>query len=342
MSQFSTPPHDQAQVLRKLAQPAASGGASEQIKSNGLVADSLRPVGSKSVGSEPMQTPSVTGGVDPTRAPQGLRLQHKIDNAPHVVLISETHSLQGGIALALHLANQISDDGHRVLLVDLAPAASRLGDAIAANPQRFRDWIDQVQPLWTPAPHGRTLHTWNTSRLQLDVVAQLASDFPTAEQMPRICEQLVRQLGQQRSPESEDQPKQYRTVFLLSEFVGVPLDSAAWQAADEIWLLHDMAIKAEQIRAGLAARLSPRSRGQRMVLLAKQPPTLRNWASRRRVERLEQPLGSNLELSHSVEHFQVAWPQVPSRLARSMAGTAREVATQLHNLSRPHSTRQAS
>jgi len=342
MSQFSTPPHDQAQVLRKLAQPATSGGAPEPIKFIGLAADSLRPVGSEPVGSEPAGTQSVTDGVDPMPAPQGLRLQHKIDNTPHVVLISEMHSLQGGIALALHLARQVSDSGQRVLLVDLAPAASRLGDAIAANPQRFRDWGDQVQPLWTPAPHGRTLHAWNNSRLQLDVVAQLATEFPTAEQMPRICEQLVRQLGQPRSPDTDEKPKQYCTVFLLSEFVGVPLDSAAWQAADEIWLLHDTVKKAEQIRAGLAARLSPRSRGQRMVLLAKQAPTLRNWASRRRVERLEQPLGSCSDLAHSVEHFQVAWPQVPSRLARSMAGTARDVASQLLKVSRPHSTRQAS
>lgn len=337
MSQFTTPPHDQAQVLRKLARPVSGGGASEAIQSIGLSAD-----GPRAVPGKPVDAQAVAESNLPARSPHESRSQHKIENAPHVVLVSETHSLQGGLALALHLARQISDSGQRALLVDLAPAASRLGDAIAANSQRFPDWTDQVQPLWTPAPHGRTLHTWNTSRLPLDIVAQLTTEFPTAEQMPRICEQLVRQLGQQRSQESDGLPKHYRTVFLLSEFVGVPLDSAAWQAADEIWLLHDIGMKAEPIRAGLAARLSPRSRGQRMVLLAKQPPKLRNWASRRRVERLGQPLGGYAEPGHNVEHYQLAWPQVPNRLARSMAGTAREVAAQLLAGARPHSTRQAS
>lgn len=309
MSQFSNRPHDQAQVLRALAQPAPSSASAPVEK----------------------QSPP-------------LRSQHKIDNAPHVVLISETHSLQGVLPLALHLVQHVSAPQNRTLLVDLSPAASRLADAIACNPDRFHGWAEHMQPLWTPALHGRTLHAWKPSRRPADLLAQLETEFPSAEQMPRICEQLVRQLGQQRATSAESEGTHYKTVVLLSEFVGVPLDSAAWQAADEVWLFHDLAAKPEQIHAGLAARLSPHTHGQRIVLLMKQPPTLRNWASRRRIERLDGGLDTYAKHWKDVERFQIAWPQVPARLARSISGTAHELALQLltKNESKPRSTRQAS
>ncbi len=329
MSQFSTPPHDQAHGLRSLAQPATGGAASEPVK-----------MSSSAVAHPKNSTPTLEKNV--VQSSKLLHVQDKIDHAPYVVLISETPSLQGVLPLALHLVKQVSQSKSRALLVDLTPAASRMTDAISSNFHRFRDWADQVQPLWTPSLHGRTLHAWKPSQRSVDVLAQLATEFPTAEQMPRICEQLVRQLGQQRALGVESESMQYGTVILLSEFVGVPLDSAAWQAADEIWLFHDVASKPEQIRAGLNARLSPLSRGQRIVLLSKQPPTLRHWAARRRVERLDVGLDVHARHWNGMERFQIAWPQVPARLARSLSGTARELVQHLMDASHPRSTRQAS
>jgi hypothetical protein len=285
--------NDQAQLLRQLAQP-------------------------------PESTKSEVGD-EPSVLDEHFTLRH----APHVVLISELPSLQHGVSLALHMARRLSEQEPGTLLVDLAPAASRLPSAIAATPEAFVGWGSKIQPFWSTSAHGRTLTNWTETRpAHLDILAQPAGDLPSIDQMPRLCEQLIRQIGNQGRI-GADNPATYKSVIMLSECVGVPLDSVCWQAADTVILLHDSEVVADQLWSILAARLVTASRGQRLLLLQKRMPTLRDWTSRRRMQRRDDVPCELINLLPIAERWDVIWPHVQTRLSRSMRATANELVEQV-------------
>ncbi|MEZ6136056.1 MAG: hypothetical protein R3C53_14235 [Pirellulaceae bacterium] len=293
-------PDDQAQLLRRLAEP------SRDI--NDLV-------------NSPAARAAIT---------QGQPSDPRIANAPHVVLVSELPSLNGGLVLALQMAQEMAlqargadlASGSATLLADLAPAASRLPAVLADQHGLMHA---ESQPMWQASSHGRTLAKWTKGQAhQLTVVAQPAGEFPTVEQFPRLCEQLIRHIagkGREHGPGTDV----YRNVFMLSECVGLPLDASCWRAADVILLLHDVAADAEQLHSLVSARLPKPTQGQRVILMRKELPRLRTWSSRRRIEsRSDVPSDLERVLPHA-EYFSICWPQYHRKLARSMRSTARDL-----------------
>lgn len=250
---------------------------------------------------------------------------YRIHNAPHVILLTETPNLQGAFPLVLHLAQASSSQTEPGLIVDLSPAASRLTHFLKAKASRFSHWYEKIQPWWADQTQGRTLNTWQRGEA-VDLLAQVGNEFPTASQMPRLCEQVVRHLAQPRV-QADGTPTPYRQVFLLSEYAGVPLDLAAWHAADEIWILHDSKHSVEQVAAHLAARITVGSHhsGQRIVLLNKVVPKLSSWPQRRRVE--PAPHSSSVFTAHwpHLEAYNLSWPLLSGRLVQSLARTARDL-----------------
>lgn len=231
MQQYSgDPTDDQARRLRQLAQPSGTDG--------------------------------------PTSRSTNKQFRHL---QPHVVLVSEFPGLQQAYLLAWHLAHRLSNRRVGSRLVDLAPAASRLPHCLAtAHPAR--DGLKHLipQPLWSESLHGRRLASWvKVADSPVSIVAQPAGHFPTAEQMPRICEQLlraVRRAGDETGTSSDSAGRQ--NLILLSECNGLPLDQACWQAADEIILLvPELPGASELVRSAIAARLPQRSDAQRIFLL---------------------------------------------------------------------------
>jgi hypothetical protein len=245
-------------------------------------------------------------------------------HVPYVILLSESPALQGAFSLALHLAQLAHAASAPVLVADLAPAASRLGQTLRGC-SRFSHLRDSIQPLWIDSTHGRTLHSWNRSG-SIDLIAQLGSEFPTSSQMPRIIEQLIRHLSQPRL-NTHGEYSNYHYVFLLSEQAGVPLDSAAWKSADEVWLFHDPKHSLESAAFHMAARLSsgPSCSQQQLVLVNKLPPKLADWARRQRLEvdRARHP--ALLERWPLHRSFNLTWPILSGRLTQSLSRAAREL-----------------
>lgn len=176
-----------------------------------------------------------------THAP--VRLSERVLTWPRVVLISEFPGTDIGARFAFHLAcvlGQPSADGRspklgthsrsnnfRNLLVDLAPAASRL-------PYVLSDCvpIDMHPPLWRSLSIGRPLSVVDLRQQYPLAVAAESHTVPCAiDQIPRLYEQLVRQLSRQG--------ERYRWIVLLALDNIVPLDRACWQAADDVVLLTD-------------------------------------------------------------------------------------------------------
>lgn len=250
----------------------------------------------------------------------------RLHGAPHVVLVTETAALQGAFPLILHLAQLEAELAAPILVVDLAPAASRLVHGLGHPASRLAHWRGNIQPFWVDSTHGRTLNNWNRAG-GVDLIAQVDGEFPDSSQMPRLCEQLVRQLAQPR-PQTDGEPiVNYRQVFLLSECVGVPLDRAAWQAADEIWVMHDPKQPLETVAAHLATRIGrgPRSTAQRLVLLNKVLPKLGGFAQSRRIIAARHPATALTAAWPHVEAYDLSWPILSSRLSITLARAARDV-----------------
>ncbi len=250
----------------------------------------------------------------------------RLNGTPHVVLVTETAALHGAFPLILHLAQLEAERAAPVLVVDLAPAASRLVHGLGHPASRLAHWRGNIQPFWIDSTHGRTLNNWNRAG-GVDLIAQLDGEFPDSSQMPRLCEQLVRQLAQPR-PQTDGEPVvNYQQVFLLSECVGVPLDRAAWQAADEIWVMHDPKQPLETVAAHLATRIGkePRGSAQRLVLLNKVLPKLGGLAQGRRIVAARHPAAAlNGNWPH-VEAYDLSWPILSARLSMTLARAARDV-----------------
>lgn len=170
---------------------------------------------------------------------EGLRQLRRSDAAiatvsrvlawPRIILISEFPGTDSGVRFAFHLACALGGlrvDGRerRSLLVDLAPAASRVPDVL-------RDVVplDQYAPMWNAVAAGRTLAAADVStHRSTSIVAEAQPTLAAVDQLPRLYEQLVRQLSRQ---------SQWDWIVLLAVDSVVPLDRPCWYAADDIVLL---------------------------------------------------------------------------------------------------------
>ncbi len=291
--------------------------------------------------AEPAIRPD-SGGAQPN-VPQ----QH----SPRVTMLSELPATSGCIQLAWHLAKGVSDSKHRSLIVDLSPSASRL-------PTILKDLIrletsgavPDIQPLWHQSPHGKTLAAWRPRRnSHIDLVAQPSGEVPTAEQMPRICEQLVRQIAKAERQPDGAVGGLWSWVFFISESGGIPLDSACWEAADEILLAYpDDEAARQQVISAIQARLPRKQAIQRLVLLLKQTPSIRDWPAPKKLIRAQvRPAAGGLLLPESTDAFRLLWPPEGScsektmRNNRWLARAANLIAGELRQTPLPFSSRQA-
>jgi hypothetical protein len=276
-----------------------------------------------------------------------LRFADVLKQNPRIVLISEFPVLHSAYGLAWELARQLTVAGGRTAIVDLAPAASRLPDQLRTShrPPLERELeraLAAQQPLWSDAPHGRGLASWEPPAADtVTFIAQPPGAFPAAEQMPRICEQLLRSLDSSSRPTREAAPA-WQTLILLSEVQGIPLDAPCWQAADEILCLlpqeksrsstrpqsHSQLALAE---AALAARLLSRPSMQRRMALWKAEPEWYAWGKRGAgLNALRTP---QVGLS-GFENWQITCPTVDPRSASSQRRNARLAASLAKELNR--------
>lgn len=206
-------------------------------------------------------------------------------HAPRAIIIGEAPQLNWGLSLAWPLAVQFCQPHQRVLIVDLTPSASRLPEILhhqwqftrhqnkvrhgrECAPPRGRHpspTVPTIQPLWQLTTHGRSPTLIAPSHdSPIDVLAQPSGDYPTADQMQRLCEQLLRRL----SPRRETTGPGYSTVFFLSNALGIPLDQPCWSAADDVLLIHpENSCSPAQLTAALEARLAATAIEQRTWML---------------------------------------------------------------------------
>jgi hypothetical protein len=305
---------DQASRLREMASPTAHTTSTTAVNSATAITNS-----------------SLTSGL-PTR----------LD--PRVVLISEYPILQGGFELAWRLAQQHCRSGSHTAIVDLSPSASRLPAELARlQDSQLEAALAGRQSLWSHTPHGRRLTTWSEggaradlSNGSIDIIAQPAGEYPTAEQLPRIYEQFLRAVGSGRRGNQLPAAK-WNTIVLLSEAHGVPLDAACWHAADEIlFALPSSVSYLEESQAALAARLSNTTGQQRRLALWKHDSLLSSWAIRRRPAKLANHCSMTLL---GFDNRQILWPHQSHSLfgARrrskpAFARAARELASELNRV----------
>lgn len=176
---------------------------------------------------------------------EGLRQRRRSDDAaaqrpgsstrrPCVVLLSELPATDTGARFALHLAQSLATrtsgrSPGRSLLVDLAPAASRLprvmSDAIAD---------DGFPTLWNQLAAGAKLPVVDVStQSRVAVVAQPSLMLPPVDQLPRLYDELARQI---------DRDVRWDWIVLLAADHLLPFDQACWQAAQDILLIADGAV----------------------------------------------------------------------------------------------------
>jgi hypothetical protein len=252
---------------------------------------------------------------------------------PRVVLISEFPAMHGGFMLAWQLAKHFATDRRRTAIIDLAPSASRLPMHLEKFGQTESIRKRVCQPLWIETSLGRGLATWQQDAdSNIDLIAQPAGQFPTAEQMPRIVEQLLRAISGRHNLAGGNRQCAWSNVILLSDAYGVPLDEACWQAADAIvMLLPESVAFCEQARTALSARLPDPSACQRRLILWKQIGPM-SWL-RGRQPNIDHRNLLDVECSRS---FRVRWPQEShflsnsSRYSRVIASSAATLATELN------------
>ena len=258
---------------------------------------------------------------------------------PRVVLISEFPAMHGGFLLAWHLAKLLAADDRRTAIIDLAPSASRLPMHLQKLGETPASVLQACQPLWSDTPLGRGLANWKMdSPSNIDLVAQPAGQFPTADQMPRIVEQLLRTISGRSGFAGRDHRCAWSNIILLSDAHGVPLDDACWQAADAIvMLLPESATFCEQAQTALTARIPHRSEHQRRLLLWKQSAPF-PWMPGRPSDQAHRRL---LDVD-CTQSFRMRWPQdttfassAARRSSRPIAKAAVKLAAVLERISLP-------
>lgn len=254
------------------------------------------------------------------------------EQTPYVVLLSELPANQGVIPLTLHLADQLQTSQSRTLVTDLAPSASKLA-MLADSPARLLKHIgfEEIQQLWNETPNGKSLACGRLpEKPSVMLAAQPSGDHPSADQMPRICEQLLRFLRQNPANRNLHEPsRSLHRVFLTSESLGVPLDQACWQAADEIVLLCPYPVDVEHVGSILTARLPTVPHRQRIVLLTKRGFKIRDWTLRKKVERSDAIRVHIGDTRRDVEHIIVPGFQTSTRLDGGLAHTAKALIREL-------------
>ncbi len=279
------------------------------------------------------------------RAPQSPHfIPRKLESAqpqslatldPRVVLISEFPVLQGGYLLAWRLAQQFASNQSRTAIVDLAPTASRLpSQLMSLREQQAISAVAARQPLWCESSHGRNLATWRVSAPgTIDIIAQPVGECPSAEQMPRICEQLLRTLGRLSHSSKTGEPV-WNTLFILSEAQGIPLDSSCWRAADDIILLlpQSVAFRAH-VEAAISLRVHSGTNTQRLMALWKQHASLRSWPANRktlaRVKDIHSQIPGMVNLQWPCPTENALWGLPTIRSQRSVAKNAKLLAKSL-------------
>lgn len=227
---------------------------------------------------------------------EGLRQLRRIDqphgapvrvlNWPRVVMISECPGSDVGARFAFHLACALGRDAtasvgnvptpHN-LLVDLAPAASRLPGVLA-------DLVPAkaYHPLWSGLAAGKALAPAELgTRYNLSVAAESSAVPCSIDQLPRVYEQLVRAISRHSD--------EYRWIVMLGLDGIVPLDRACWQAADDIVLVDNHELSGCQRQAAsMRSRIDDADPERTIWTLPKRPrwterfgPT---WLSSRRFE----------------------------------------------------------
>lgn len=258
---------------------------------------------------------------------------------PRIVLISEYPGTDVGARFAYHLAStlggcfdrQPSEPRLPSLLLDLAPAASRLPHVLAD-----RLPADRYPPLWSELAAGRSLATLGIGGVApLAVAAEYKLVPAVLDQLPRLYEQLVRQLSRSST--------RFGWVVLLALDHIVPLDRACWQAADDIVLLGGVGAQGcHRQAAALRSRLSELEPGRSLWTLPKRRRT--GWFRRPAASSLSAPwleTGLALKLLPAV-----SWPHEvadgqPSLAARAdhlLHRSALRVAERLRSSSTSHAT----
>ena len=163
----------------------------------------------------------------------GSTATSRVQAWPRIILLSEYSGSDLGARFAFHLASALGSaasdqDTQRSLLVDLAPAVSRLPTVLADVVR-----LDQSSSMWSAVAAGRWLSMIESSaeKTRTASVAAESHALPAGiDQLPRLYEQLMRQLGRQA---------QWQWIVLLAVDSIVPFDRPCWQAADDIVLLGD-------------------------------------------------------------------------------------------------------
>jgi hypothetical protein len=264
---------------------------------------------------------------------------------PRGIMIGELQGLNRGYALAWHLASDACRRGLRTMIVDLSPAASRLPEIVqGACSLRGQTQAARMLPLWQETAHGRSLSTWYPSTAQtIDVLAQTEPAYPSAEQMARFCEQLIRHITQ-------PQCSTYDIVYFLSNASGIPHDGPCWQSANELLIIWDASeVNELQLAAAVRARRSLYAENQRLLILSTKNPSLVDWKIGRtklrqpHAEARDKPTLSAL-LGENAETLLVTLPklELTKASANRYLRTAKELTKVLDRLPIGSLTRQAS
>lgn len=192
---------------------------------------------------------------------------------PRGIMIGELQGLNRGYALGWQLASDACRRGLRTLVVDLSPAASRLPEIVQSICRlSTQSQAARILPLWQESAHGRTLSTWHPAAANtIDILAQTEPAYPTAEQMARFSEQLIRHITQPLC-------STYDIVYFLSNASGIPHDGPCWQTANDVLIVWDEKETNElQLAAAIRARTSLYLENQRLLVLSTKSPSLTDW-----------------------------------------------------------------
>lgn len=226
-------PEDQAEGLRQLRRIDAPHGRGPGAENQSSSSTYHSSPGSQSAAPSGVSGNASQAGLGSLAGGPAMRVL----DWPRVVLISEHPSSDVGARFAFHLACALGRDhissgissskpnGPHNLLVDLAPAASRLPGVLA-------DLVPATayHSLWSGLAAGKALAPAELgTRFALSIAAEPQAVPCPIDQLPRVYEQLVRAISRHSD--------RYRWIVMLGLDGVVPLDRACWQAADDIVLV---------------------------------------------------------------------------------------------------------